>query len=156
MHTGSVDIRLLTQADAGVLEHVEDGVFDHPVQPALAGQYLAQQGNYLVVAIADGQVVGMASAITWVHPDKPLQLFVNEVGVADRLQGRGIGKRLVRRLLELARAIGCDEVWVATEESNRAARALYASLNGREEPERAVVYTWHMTKRPGRNQDPAS
>jgi aminoglycoside 6'-N-acetyltransferase I len=156
MHPGSVDIRLLTTADAGVLDRVEDGVFDNAVRHALAARYLATPNNHLVVAIADEFVVGMASAIAYVHPDKPLQLYINEVGVADRMQGCGIGKRLVRRLLELARCIGCNAVWVATEEGNRAARALYTSLNGREDPERAVVYTWRLAVAGRADQDPDS
>lgn len=55
----------------------------------------------------------MASGIVYVHPDKPLQLFVqlfvNEVGVAGHAQGRGIGKRLVQALLERGRELGCTE-----------------------------------------------
>ena len=50
------------------------------------------------------------------------------------------------RLLQLARSIGCRDVWVATEESNAAARAMYTSLRGREDAERAVVYTWRLAE----------
>lgn len=76
------------------------------------------------------------------HPDKPPQIFINEVGVAGRAQGRGNGKRLVQALR--GRELGCTEAWVATEEGNIAARALYASLQGQEDPERAVVYTFGL------------
>jgi len=144
MRNEAIEIRLLTAADVTVLDRVEDGVFDNPVQRVLAEHVLALRNNYPVVAVAAEVVVGMASAIVYSHPDKPLQLFVNEVGVADRMQGQGIGKKLVARLLELARTAGCTEVWVATEEGNRAARALYASLGGKEDDERAVVYTWRF------------
>jgi len=67
----------------------------------------------------------MASVFHYVHPDKPAQLFVNEVGVAASHQSQGIGLRLLTALLEHGRRIGCTEAWVATEQNNIAARALY-------------------------------
>jgi ribosomal protein S18 acetylase RimI-like enzyme len=140
-----VEIRVLHQSDAHVLDRVDDDVFDHPVQRPLAEQFLASPNNYIAVAIASDVVVGMASGLSYLHPDKPRQFFINEVGVADRMQGRGIGKRLVGRLLDLARTLGCHEAWVATEEGNTAARALYASLHGKEDDDRAVVFTWRLT-----------
>ncbi len=103
--------------------------------------------NHLVVAVAGGEVVGMASAISYVHPDKPLQLFINEVGVAEAHRQRGIGTRLVEFMLVHASSIGCEEAWVATEVSNTAARALYRATGGREDDERAVVYTYPLALR---------
>ena len=137
-------VRLLGADDVGVLARVDGDVFDEPVQPGLAAAYLANPDNLLAVAIEDGVVVGMASGIAYLHPDKPLQLFVNEVGVASRSQRRGIGRALLHALVERGRAMGCKEAWVATEENNTAARALYAAAGGAEEPDNAVVYTWKL------------
>jgi ribosomal protein S18 acetylase RimI-like enzyme len=139
-----IEIRLLSAADAGVLERVDDDVFDHPVQPALAQRYLANPDCLLVVAVCEGVVVGMASGLFYIHPDKPLQLFVNEAGVAGPYQGRGLGKRLVDALLAHARSAGCVEAWVATEQDNVAARRLYRAAGGVEDAARAVVYTWKL------------
>lgn len=144
MHSDPVEIRLLSAADIAVLDHVDPDVFDNAVQPELAEQYLSTPGNLLAVATLSGVVVGMASAIAYVHPDKPLQLFINEVGVSPRAQGRGIGKRLMGALLEQGRILGCTEAWVATEVMNKPARALYTSLAGVEDPDVAVVYTWRL------------
>lgn len=94
-------------------------------------------------------VVGMASGTIYTHPDKPLQLFINEMGVADRVQGQGIGKRLIGFLLKHAADPGCVEAWVATEEGNAQARGFYRSAGGQEQLERAVVYTWRLE--PGEN-----
>lgn len=139
-----VEVRLVGRADAHLLDRVDDDVFDHAVQPALVRAFLANPSNLLAVAIVDGEVVGMASGIAYVHPDKPLQLFVNEVGVSARYARRGIGRRLVRTLLDRGRELGCAEAWVATEVDNRPARGLYASLGGVEQDERAVVYLFPL------------
>ncbi|KFL36625.1 GNAT family N-acetyltransferase [Arenimonas donghaensis] len=138
------EVRLLRSGDESTLERVEPDVFDNPVQPDLAARYLADPNNLLAVAIRDGEVVGMASGLMYLHPDKPLQLFVNEVGVAASCRGQGMGKRLVQALLEQARIRGCTEAWVATELANAPARALYAAMKGAEDADHAVIYTWRL------------
>jgi ribosomal protein S18 acetylase RimI-like enzyme len=145
MTLASVKVRLLAATDLAVLEHVDAGVFDNPIQLAFAAQYLANPSNMLAVAIQGGVVVGMASAMAYVHPDKPLQLFIGEVGVSERCRGRGLGKRLMHALLEHGRIMGCTEAWVATEENNVAARALYTAVKGTEDADHAVVYTWQLS-----------
>ena len=86
----------------------------------------------------------MASAVHYVHPDKPAQLFVNEVGVAPTHHRRGIGRRLLVALLARGRELGCTEAWVATEPGNTAARALYSTTGGVEDPEPFVLYTFPL------------
>ena len=144
MTTAPIDVMILTAMDTSVLERVEDDVFDNPVQLQLAAQYLSNPGNLLAVAVQQNVVVGMASAIAYVHPDKPSQLFINEVGVCERCQRQGLGKRLMHALLERGKVMGCAEAWVATEESNLAARALYGAAKGVQDQARAVVYTWAL------------
>lgn len=144
MSPSPITVRLLGAGDAAVLQQVDDDVFDDRVQPELLAEFLANPSNLLAVAIDDGTVIGMASAVVYVHPDKPRQLWINEVGVAAHGRRRGLGKRLVRALLDRGRALGCTEAWVATEEGNAPARAFYTSLQGREDAERAIVYTFPL------------
>jgi len=139
-----VEVRMASVADADALERAGDAVFDHRVQRAWLVDFFANPSNLLATAIADGEVVGMASGVVYVHPDKPRQLFVNEVGVADGYRRRGVGARLLRALLGRGRELGCTEAWVATEDGNPAARALYASAGGVEEAEGAVLYVFSL------------
>lgn len=139
-----VEVRLLSSAELTVLERVDPDVFDHPVRRELAARYLANPGNLLAVATQADLVVGMGSAMAYGHPDKPLALFINEVGVAQRYRGQGVGKRLMSALLEQGRRMGCTEAWVATGGDNSAARALYISAGGKEDPVPAIVYTWSL------------
>jgi len=97
----------------------------------------------MAVALVSGKVVGMASAVHYVHPDKPPEFWVNEVGVAPTHQGQGIGKQLLRALLAHGRAVGCSEAWLGTEEGNVVARRLYAAVGGDEEP--MVYVTFKLT-----------
>jgi glyoxylase I family protein len=133
----AVTIRRLGPGDCRVLDDVAGEVFDHRVDPALAREFLADPRHHLVVACAGTTVVGMATALHYVHPDKPNELWINEIGVAPAYRCQGIGTRLLETLLAHGRAIGCREAWLGTEESNLAARRLYAKARGREE---AMVY----------------
>jgi aminoglycoside 6'-N-acetyltransferase I len=149
MCAATASIHVVSAANASLLDNVDEDVFDNKVQPALLQAFLANPANLMVVAVAEGQVVGMATAICYVHPDKPLAMFINEVGVSQRAQGQGIGKRLVSVLLEKARGRGCTEAWVATELSNKPARALYQSLGGVPDEEHAVVYVYPLSSNAG-------
>ncbi len=143
-----VEIRLLGPGDESVLDDVDPDVFDFEPQSALSREFLADPRHHIVVAIDGKRVVGMASGFHYVHPDKPAQLFVNEVGVAATHQRQRIGQRLVEALLERGRALGCAEAWVATEPSNAAARGLYTKAGGIQDPEGFVLYSFPLSDEP--------
>jgi ribosomal protein S18 acetylase RimI-like enzyme len=144
MTAREIAIRLVTKVNTSLLDRVHDDVFDHKVQPALLQAFLANPANLLVVAVVDEEVIGMASGIAYVHPDKPLHLFINEVGVAAHFHRQGVGRKLLAALLQRGKELGCHEAWVATEIDNNAARGLYTSAGGMEDDERAVVYTYSL------------
>lgn len=127
-----MEIRLLRAGDAGALENVAAGVFDDVVSPVFTAEFLADPRHHLCVALDNGLVVGFGSAVHYIHPDKPPQLWINEVGVADSHLKRGLGKAIVQRLVALCPELGCSEAWVLTEENNAAARALYRAAGGAE------------------------
>ncbi|HZS61848.1 MAG TPA: GNAT family N-acetyltransferase [Gemmatimonadaceae bacterium] len=125
---------MLGRDDANVLERVAADVFDNDIEPGLVAEFLADPRHHLAVAIEDGVVVGMASAVHYVHPDKLAEMFVNEVGVTPAYQRRGIGRQLMQALLGHAKQLGCAVAWVGTETTNAAARGLYAAVGGKEAP----------------------
>jgi ribosomal protein S18 acetylase RimI-like enzyme len=139
-----VTVKLLTIDDVEVLHRVDDDVFDDPVRPDLAAEFLADPRHHIAVAVDGGVVIGMASAVHYVHPDKPPQLFIDEVGVASSHRRQGIASQLIALLLAHGRALGCSEAWVAADEDNAPARALYAKAGGQEEPVRAVIYAFPL------------
>ena len=95
-----LDVRILTAADIPVLDHVAPEVFDDHLQPALVAEFLRDDRHHLAVAIDQGEVVGFASGVHYVHPDKPPELWINEVGVAPAHQGQGLGRQLLHALFD--------------------------------------------------------
>lgn len=66
------------------------------------------------------------------HPAKASVFFINEVDVAPAYRRQGVATALSRKLIGIARDRGCRRIWLATEEDNVAARALYRRLDARE------------------------
>jgi len=137
----SCEVRVLAPHEAAVLERVAPGVFDNEVDPQLTAEFFADPRHHLAVAIEDGVVVGMASAIHYLNPDKPPQLFINEVGVAPSHQGRGFGRQLVETLVRLATELQCTEAWVLTDSSNVVAQRIYEGAGGETPPAQCIMYT---------------
>lgn len=144
-----LEIRILNSSDDSALERVAPDVFDNVLDPALAAEFLRDPRHHLAVAIDQGEVIGFASGVHYVHPDKPAELWINEVGVAPTHHGRGIGKAIIRALLEHATRLGCREAWVLTDRSNQAAMRLYASTGGEEAPGEHVLFTYDLARRDG-------
>ena len=134
-----MEIRLLERGDEAVLRSTVDDVFDLPVDEALTAEFLADPRHHIAVAIEADKVIGFATAVHYVHPDKAAQLFVNEVSVAPEWRGRGVGRAVMKAVLDAGRALGCTEAWVLTNRANPAATALYESAGATDAEEQGLV-----------------
>ncbi len=140
----SVETRILGPADEDVLARVAPDVFDNDVNPALSAEFLQDPRHHLAVALEAGTVVGFVSAVHYVHPDKPPELWINEVGVAPSHQRQGLGQQLLRSVFELGRGLGCREAWVLTSPANLAAMRLYEAVGGRESSDATAMFTFPL------------
>lgn len=139
-----IEIRAAIHGDLAAMERVGDKLFDYPVKPNRAKEFLDDPRHHLFIAIHEEKIVGMASGFHYVHPDKDPELFVNEVAVLEEYQNKGIARELVRRLCQYGRSIGCRSAWVATEHRNLPARAAFVAAGGQEHPEAVALieYKW--------------
>ena len=74
------EIRILDASNIALLEATGTDVFDNFVNPQLAAEFLSDPRHHIAAAIADGIVVGFASAVHYVHPDKPAELWATKWG----------------------------------------------------------------------------
>ena len=125
-------IKVLQPGDDHVLMNVAAGLFDNPIDAKLTKEFLEDPRHHIAVAIDDGTVVGFASGVHYIHPDKPPELWVNEVSVAPAYQRRGLGKAVLRALFDVGQSHNCTAAWVLTHRSNPDAMALYSSVGGTE------------------------
>ena len=143
-----IEFRKLGPGDEAMLETVAPGVFDEPVRPDLAKRFLATPNYRIFVALDGGLVVGMCTGFTHFHPDKDEEFFVNELGVDDAYRRQGIAERLLRLMLDEAKAMGCPDAWLGTEHINTPALALYRKVMTGEDTEEAMsIFTYALGSR---------
>lgn len=137
-------IRLVGPEDAEAVLAAD--VFDSPARRDSVARFLGRPGapdprNLMLVAEVAGRIEGFVTAVLLDHPDKPLTLFINELGVNEAFRRQGIGRALLDGIRAEGRARGCAITWVATEGDNHPALALYRSEKG-EETRDIVMFTW--------------
>ena len=137
-----IEIREVKAGDDTLFDRVAEDVFDEPVHRRSLAAYLAAPNHHMLVAIHDGEVVAQVAAVIHRHPDKPTELYIDEVGVTPALQRQGIARRMVEEMLALGKALGCEEAWVGTEHDNGPARGLYESRGAAAEP--FVMYVYEL------------
>jgi ribosomal protein S18 acetylase RimI-like enzyme len=125
--TAQIDIRRVDPGDEGLFDRVASDVFDQPIDAKRLAAYLTEPGHHMLVALRDGEVIGQCAAVVHRHPDKPTELYIDEVGVTPALQRQGIARRMLDAMLALGKTLGCEEAWVGTEPDNAPARRLYES-----------------------------
>ncbi|MEM9927018.1 MAG: GNAT family N-acetyltransferase [Cyanobacteria bacterium P01_D01_bin.50] len=140
----TIEIRILDRGDEDILSKVAFDVFDYELNQKLVAEFLRDSRHHIAVAIDGDLVVGFASAVHYIHPDKPPELWINEVGVAPTHQRQGIGKKLLQEMFLKAKSLDCNQAWVLTDRSNIPAMGLYTSLAESEAPEDTVMFTFNL------------
>lgn len=139
-------VKILSTSDLPLLLNAADDVFDNPVDETLSREFLADPRHHIVVGLVDDVVIGFASAVHYIHPDKPPELWINELGVAAAHQGKGIAKAIMNEMLNLGKQLGCVNAWVLTDKNNTAAKGLYKSVGGNFSDEETVMYEFKISK----------
>ena len=139
-----ITIKVLSSSDLPLLMNAADGVFDNRVNEKYASEFLADPRHHIVVALSEGVVIGFASAIHYIHPDKAPELWIDEVGVAPTYQNQGAGKAIMNELLSLGKQLGCGTAWVLTDRSNEAANKLYKAAGGQVADGDTVMYEFEV------------
>jgi len=135
----TVVVRRLGPGDERDVERFADA-FDDPLDLESTRRFLHDPRHHLLVAEIDGEPAGFTSATEILHPDKPPELFLNEIGVVDHLRRRGAAHAMLRELGSLGRELGCATIWVLTDEGNPAAMAAYGEAGGVWDGARHVMF----------------
>jgi ribosomal protein S18 acetylase RimI-like enzyme len=135
-----LEIRQVRFGDSALFQRVAEGVFDEAIDPDRLAAYLAEPGHHMLVALHGGEVVAQVAAVVHRHPDKPTELYIDEVGVTPDFQRQGIARKMLDQMFALGRSLGCEEAWVGTESDNVPARGLYESRGAEAEPFVMYVY----------------
>ena len=133
---------------SGLLDRVAEDVFDRRIDLAHLSAYLAEPSHLMVVAVANGEVVGQARGVVHRQPDEQPELYIDNLGVAPARKREGIATRLLDDLTVWSRSLGCVQAWVLTEDDNGSARALYEGRGS--DGEGIMMYFYEFDGMPGR------
>lgn len=118
-------------------------LFDGPPQAAAVREFLDDPRHHLFVALEDGKPVGFVSGVELTHPDKGTEMFLYELAVDESHRDRGIGTELCNALRDLAVEHACYDMWVLTDDDNKAALRTYRK-SGATESSSHVMLTWPL------------
>jgi aminoglycoside 6'-N-acetyltransferase I len=124
----SYAIKRLGAGDAALLADIAPDVFDEPVDSKRLAAYLSAPGHLMILAVDGDLVVGQCAAVIHRHPDKPTELYIDEVGTASTHRRQGIARKMLSAMLEWGRELGCEDAWLGTEIDNDEANGLYRSF----------------------------
>jgi ribosomal protein S18 acetylase RimI-like enzyme len=116
-------------------------LFDADVDADATRRFLDDDGHHLLVAYEGDEAIGFVSGVEMTHPDKGTEMFLYELGVAERFRGHGVARALVAELAGVARAAGCYGMWVLTDVDNEAARRTYATADAEATPGQ-IMFSW--------------
>lgn len=125
----ALEIRRMTTLDAGLEEALArllpqlSGGLRAPSREAL-GRLLAQPCAALLAALDGERIVGVLTLV-WYDVPSGRKGWVEDVVVDAGERGRGVGRRLVEKALELARSEGVQHLMLTSNPARRAAHALY-------------------------------
>lgn len=90
------------------MEKMDYKSLDHPKE------YILDKGGYIAVALLNNEPVGVCALVPCVFDGYDLELV--KMGVSPKAQGKGIGKLLGQHIIEKAKKMGVNAIFL---ESNR-------------------------------------
>ena len=136
----SARVRVLTAADLPRILPMENTAYDFPWSEAIFRDCFA--ANYTGLAIEfEGTLLGYG-----VLSVAAGEAHVLNVVISSAQRGLGLGKKLVRRLIDQARWHRVERVFLEVRASNAVARSLYIGLGFLEIGERKAYYPGRQTR----------
>ncbi|MCX6307639.1 MAG: GNAT family N-acetyltransferase [Bacteroidia bacterium] len=114
--------------------YMEDPMGDHPPlnldELALLAEKMAKQPNaFLLFMLFDGQYVGMSTCFELLSTFKiKPYLYIHDFIVHGNFRGLRLGRKLMEKLVELARERDYCKITLEVREDNEAALALYRNM----------------------------
>lgn len=129
----AVALKRMQSGDEAVFYNIAPEVFDEPIHAGRMHDYLRTPGHIMVLALDGDLVVGQCAGVIHRHPDKPTELYIDEVGTASTHRRLGIARQMMDELFAWGRDLGCEEAWLGTETDNEPAKALYRRFDPTED-----------------------
>lgn len=121
-------LNLIWIEDEFEIEQSDRDQLERPEETILA------KGGQIIVAEYDGEVCGCGAVLPAHLQPSDGKYFVEIVKMAAKpdMRGKGIGRKIMSRLIEAARSMDADGIWLETSDKLVAATRLYRSTGFRD------------------------
>lgn len=98
------------------------------VKKNLVAELRQRSGVHVVLAFVDGKPAGLANCFEGfsTFACKPL-LNIHDIAVTPEFRGRGLSKKIMHKVEDIARHLGCCKLTLEVLEGNKVAQSLYKS-----------------------------
>lgn len=118
-------IRKAEKGDILYIQEIEEQAFGKEAYPLTLMIYLYEHcGNYFLIAEVEKQIAGYIVAC----PEKKDRLHIYSIAVKKHFRRKGIGEKLLKKLIKLAKKHGLKEVFLEVNVENTPAIKLYEKL----------------------------
>jgi ribosomal-protein-alanine N-acetyltransferase len=140
-------IREMKEADIPFVCDIESSIFSKPWSASSFRSSIKDTNNIYLVVEDEEQIIGYCGLWGIVGEGQ-----INNVAVKKEYRNKGIGKKMLQRLLELGKENGLEEFTLEVRVSNKNAIQLYKSLsfkdagirrNFYEEPVEDAIIMWY-------------
>ncbi len=138
------DIKYAMEA-ISIVKHEEDNNPLSLISEDAMISFLSKPYNYIIVALFQRKVVGYIVAYELEKAAyNTKHMFFYEIEVLKKYRRNGIGYSLVEYLKNMSRRKNIAEIFVITDSSNKAARALYKKAGGKYLTEKSddLIFNW--------------
>ena len=124
-----ITVKRLVDFDADLIQSIFEATGEKGVSPNPA--FMEDQRNVLLVAYANGTTCGCIYAYILTSPHKPHpEMFLYSVDTFGNYRRQGVASALIEHMKSVAKENGCKEMFVMTNDNNKAAMQLYEKTGG--------------------------
>lgn len=118
-----LEIRPMVYEDAAAVHEIDKACFTDAWNLASFQDIFKFKDNYYLLALWNGAIIGFAGILVVID-----EADLINIAVLPDFQGKGVGKQLLKKIMELAKEKGVKAMTLEVRESNIKARKLYESF----------------------------
>ena len=121
-------------------EFVDDDNTKYTKEKLLA--FINQKNTYGFIAKIENRIIGFCYGCILFRPDGKKDFYMHAIDIQKEYQGKGYGTELIKYAKEYIKNIGCREMFLITNKSNKAACRCYEKAGGIAENNDDIVYVF--------------